>query len=569
MATPQDTVLQAVEELQTQGLFLSAHDRAMTAIADGLDGDRLRHLAVLTLARAGATLSALGLLRQLRLVGSDDPEIAGLYPRLLKDIALDSGSVIDAAAAGAAYTALWERHGDGWYGVNAAAMALLAGDPGRARDLAAAVRALADSQDYWSAATQGEAAFLLGDTDAAGRWLARAEARAGRDLSCRATTHRQLGWEAGLLGVDAAPADLLVIPDTIHFCGLIPGAPADEAQLRAQLEQLLRPVGFAFGGLAAGADIVVVEMLLALGALVTVVLPFPPEVYLDQSVIQAGAAWVPRYRACLERVTVQVLETVQNDDLDYGLASRRAMGLACLHARRLESRSWQLAIWDGGGSAGPAGTAADVAAWRGMGGRTHIIESPWPRRRGAAPAGAVPQRTAKAVLFGDLPRFSELDDAALLAFYTGPLVAMGRVVDETAPLYRNAWGDAVQLVFDDPATAALCAFRLRATASAGQLTAAGLPATLVPRLAMDFGGLYPVFDPVQQATKFAGRVMTRAARIEPVTPPGSIYATEAFACEAALMANAPIACDYAGRVPLAKSFGTLPLYAVHPKRHAR
>ncbi len=82
---------------------------------------------------------------------------------------------------------------------------------------------------------------------------------------------------------------------------------------------------------------------------------------------------------------------------------------------------------------------------------------------------------------------------------------------------------------------------------------------------MDFGGLHPVFDQVQRAVKFAGRTMTRAARIEPITPPGSIYATEAFACEAALSPDAAIACDYAGRVPLAKGYGTLPLYAVRPR----
>ena len=86
---------------------------------------------------------------------------------------------------------------------------------------------------------------------------------------------------------------------------------------------------------------------------------------------------------------------------------------------------------------------------------------------------------------------------------------------------------------------------------------------------MDFGGVHAVFDTVQQAAKFAGRTMTRAARIEPITPPGSIYATEAFACEAALVPHSGIACDYAGRVPLAKSFGTLPLYAVRPASRRR
>ena len=106
-------------------------------------------------------------------------------------------------------------------------------------------------------------------------------------------------------------------------------------------------------------------------------------------------------------------------------------------------------------------------------------------------------RAPKAVLFGDLPKFGELDDQALLAFYTGPLEAMGRVVDDAAPDYRNAWGDAVQLVFDDPVAAASCAFRLREAATRSR----GLslpPAALVPRLALDFGGLHPVFDAVRR-----------------------------------------------------------------------
>ncbi len=563
MSAAAAAALREVDELHARGLFLSAHDQAMASLAAGLDSARMRHLAVLTLARAGATSSALALSEQLLPGRSSDSEIAGLRPRLLKDLALDSRDPADAAAAGAGYTALWERHGDGWYGVNAAAMALLAGHPDQARRLAEAVRGLPDAGDYWSAATHGEAAFLMGDADAAGPWLATAEARAGADLSCRATTRRQLAWEAALLGADAALADRLVVPQTIHFCGLIPGADSDEAALRAELAPLLRPVGFAFGGLAAGADIVVAEMLLELGVQVTAVLPFPPEPYLEQSVRPGGESWVPRYRAVLERVTVEVLDSVHNDDLDYALGARRAMGLARLHARRLESDCWQLAVWDGGGGAGLAGTAADVASWARAGGRTVVAGSPWPRRRSAAgPADPRPQRTPKAVLFGDLPRFSELDDAALLTFYNGPLTAMGRAVDAAAPLYRNAWGDAVQLVFDSPAEAARCAFALRAAAAG-----AGGPAApgLVPRLAMDFGGLHPVFDQVQRAFKFAGRTMTRAARIEPITPPGSIYATEAFACEAALSPDAAIACDYAGRVPLAKGFGTLPLYAVRPR----
>ena len=561
--------LAMVSDLQARGMFLSAHDAAMAAIARGMPGNRLRHLAVLTLARSGATSSALALWRALDLAKSNDSEIAGLHPRLLKDIARNSRNPNDAAAAAAGYLKLWQRYGGGWHGVNAAAMALLAGDSGRSRLIAEAVLSLPDKGDYWSAATQAEAFVLLGQMDAAARWLVQAEQRAGTDLSCRATTRKQLRWEADLLAADPKMIDLLKIPETIHYCGMIPGDDADEAALRTCLGPLLRPVGFGFGALAAGADIVIAEMLLDQGADVTAVLPFPPEQFVEMSVRPAGEGWVARYRACLDRVRLKVLDAAYNDDLDYTLSSRRAMGLTRLHSMQLDSKCWQLAIWDGVDSGYVAGTSTDVAAWRKAGLRTVVVESPWSRRKLAQvpESDPGPMRSAKAVLFGDLPRFSALDDAGLLAFYNGPLMAMGQVVNAAAPLYRNAWGDAVQLVFQEPQRAVSCAFQLREAFAASSRIKAGasassLPDSMLPRLALDYGGLHSVFDAVQQVEKFAGRTMTQAARIEPITPPGSIYATEAFACEFVLALDAAIACDYAGQVPLAKSFGALPLYAV-------
>ena len=173
---------------------------------------------------------------------------------------------------------------------------------------------------------------------------------------------------------------MTAVPETIHFCGLIPGAEADETELRARLVALLRPVGAAYGQLAAGADIAVVELLLAQGAEVTCVLPFPPELYLEQSVRPGGAAWIPRYRKCLDQADLQVLAAAPRGDQDYAEASQAAMAQAREHARRTGARCWQLAIWDGRGGPGPAGTAADVRTWQQSGGDTIIVPSPWPRR---------------------------------------------------------------------------------------------------------------------------------------------------------------------------------------------
>jgi hypothetical protein len=556
MSSSPEQRLDTVRNLLSRGFFLSAHDAAMAGLSDGEPHAGLRHAAVLSLARAGARTSALRLVEQWDLRVSVDPELAGLYPRLLKDLAL-AGRREDAVAAAQAYALLWRRHGNAWHGVNAAAMQLLAGELAACRAIARSVGGLEDLGDYWSAATLAEATLLLGDAEAAADWLGAAEARAGTDTACRATTRRQLRWEAALLGADPTLVDRLRIPETIHFCGVIPDGPVDENGLQNALRARLAGVGYAFGSLAAGGDIAVAEAALAVGAAVTVVLPYAADAFIERSVSVAGAGWVARFEHCLALADVRVLDQTPQDDLDYGLASRRAMGLARLHASRLDSKVWQLALWDGEGEAGAvAGTAFDVESWRQAGGETRVLRTGWRRRPKSSPAAA-PARMRGAVLFSDMPGFGAFDDAALAAFYAGPMVALGRVVDAAAPRYRNAWGDAIQLVFDTPADAAACALALR-----DALAACTVERGLTIRLALDFGGLHPVFDAVQGSTKFAGRAMTRAARIEPITPPGMIYATEAFACELALSVDDGVTCDYAGMVATAKGFGVVPIYAV-------
>jgi len=56
--------------------------------------------------------------------------------------------------------------------------------------------------------------------------------------------------------------------------------------------------------------------------------------------------------------------------------------------------------------------------------------------------------------------------------------------------------------------------------------------------------------------------VSRAARIEPITPPGQVYASEAFAALAAACGAKNFTCDYVGQTPMAKGYGTLPTYHV-------
>ena len=559
--------LAEVLALEAEGLLFSAHDRAMAALSERPDDAALRYRATLTIARAGATGRALDLFHQLRLDAESDPEIAALGARLIKDRALEQPTAARGpllAEAARRYRDLWRRGRAGWHGVNAAALELLGGHHAAAVAIAERVlRDHRDAGDYWSAATEAEALLIAGRPFEARRALEEAEARAGTDLSARATTRRQLRREAMVLGLSPNIVDALRIPAVMHYTGHMPKPGQDdtaiEALIAASLDAAIaaQHVGLAYGGLAAGLDILAVEALLRAGVTPSVVLPCDPDTYEADSVLPAGERWVPRYRALLPRVRIIQLDErpFPGDDLHLAMAARRGMGLARLHARHRDGTALQVAAWDKVPSRRAAGTGADVGAWTAAGGRSIQIGWPWPRNGNCEPPPE-PRRRAMAVLFGDLPRFSALDDAGLAAFYDGPLAAMGQAVDRHPAAYRNAWGDAVQIAFDDVVAAGACAFDMRAALETQQ-------PPIHPRFALDFGPMLPVHDAVQQADKFSGRAMTRAARIEPVTPPGRIFATEAFACEVALLPRgAGLACDYAGRIPTAKGFGSLPLYAL-------
>ena len=77
----------------------------------------------------------------------------------------------------------------------------------------------------------------------------------------------------------------------------------------------------------------------------------------------------------------------------------------------------------------------------------------------------------------------------------------------------------------------------------------------------------PVFvgqDPITRLPLYSGVHTSRTARIEPITPPGQVYASSAFAAVATARGVEGLRFSYIGRTQLAKHYGVLPLY--HVKR---
>ncbi|HET7883270.1 MAG TPA: hypothetical protein VFL55_20455, partial [Acetobacteraceae bacterium] len=56
--------------------------------------------------------------------------------------------------------------------------------------------------------------------------------------------------------------------------------------------------------------------------------------------------------------------------------------------------------------------------------------------------------------------------------------------------------------------------------------------------------------------------VSRAARIEPITPVGTVYVTEAFAAALAAQRDSPFVCEYVGQVSAAKDYGRMRMYSL-------
>jgi hypothetical protein len=567
---------------EARGELLLAYDTALQALAEHPDDLWLAHRAVLNLAKAGATARAESEFARLGLARSQETEVAALAARIAKDRALAApphereGLLARAADL---YEAAHLRGGGYYPAVNAASLRLLAGQVQAAERLAHEVHALCadgDDEPYFRAASEAEAALVLGDAAHAGDALARAAA-AGGDLAARAATRRQLRRVCAARGIADDLLNDLAPPAVIHYTGHMIAAEgaggrfpaAREAQVAAQIAGVLarERVGFGYGALACGADILFAEALLARGAELHVVLPFEREEFIAVSVAPAGAGWVERFHACLARASSLSFATEDRQlghEWIFAYGSFLAMGLASLRARFLDAPVRQVAVWDGRESAGVAGTGFDVRLWRESGRALDVIT---PDPGGVPPPARMPtvpepgQRELKAMLFGDIQGFSRLSETQVTAFVTHVLGAFAGVLAQYGAqvLYRNTWGDGLFVVLADPALAARCALKLQAAMAAIDLAQCGLPESLALRLGGHFGPVYEAVDPVLGLTNYFGAHVSRTARIEPVTPAGEVYVTEQFAARLALDPDG-FDCDYVGLVPAAKGYGTLRRY---------
>jgi class 3 adenylate cyclase len=550
------------------------------------------------------------LLQQLYDEKNRDDETLGLFASVQKDLAC-SASTADAKsgymAMGAYYYAKsFERSHNYWTGINAATLRFVEGKREEAIALARMVyddcrqrfdrSNPGEDERYWLVVTLGEAALILGKAEEAKDWYAQGAEEGRRRYGDLLSTRRNLRLLAGPLGKEVESIFALFhLPRVVAFVGHLvdrPGRPKPrfpmqlEGAVRDAIRERLAKInaGFGFSAAACGADILFLEALRERGAETNVVLPFGEDQFVKESVaVVPGSDWEARFKESMKAATGKFFASGQKlvaGTTSFEYVGQLLIGLASLRASQMETELVPLTVWDGNPGDGGGGTADTVAYWHSLGHKvelinlSEILRQQFPEQavlsertgtiRTPAP-GPAPELGSRicSLLFADAVGFSKLTEEEVPHFVEHFLGLVARLTAEQRdpPLLKNTWGDGLYFVFSDVREAGVFALELCDRVKATKWSEKGLR-NLNLRIGLHAGPVYCGVDPVMAQKNYFGTHVSRAARIEPITQPGHVYASQPFAALAAARQVKEFDCLYVGQIAQAKDFGMYATYVL-------
>jgi len=603
---------QAVGAALKLGEAFLAYDIAREGLRVFADDVRLLQLQALALARTGATQRASAILVGLREKGQDDEETFGILARTHKDLWMIAGTEEDRDyhlhRSLDNYLKGYECSGGYYTGINAASMALVAGETETARRIAGEVRLLCDEglskggpdspESYWLLATAAEAALVSGDLESARLNYTRATTESDPGAAEVSRTRAQARFLLQSLGKEeSALDDCFVLPRIGLFTGHMldrPDRPAPrfpaalEETVRAEIEACVerRDVRIGYSSLACGGDMLFAESVLKRGGEVHIFLPFNIEAFIKSSVrLIPQDDLVERFHRVLDNAAGVRILNEQGDPDDgaaYDFCNRVLAGAAILKSQFLGMDIAPILLWDGKRGDGGGGTESVRNYWRHAipqeveilpmdrilaDALTNGLNPTKPDPRPPNPAIGSDDRTPqeiRAMLFADVVGFSRWPEQCVPLFIREVLgrVAAIQKQKDARPLYVNTWGDAICAVFENVETAGHFALALQNTLRETDWKTTDLQRDIGFRIALHAGPVYKCFDPLLGRNTYNGAHVNRAARIEPVAVEGQIFASDAFAALAAIAKADEFLCDYAGTRELPKGAGMLSTFLV-------
>jgi class 3 adenylate cyclase len=590
-----ETILQLGEPLM-------AYDILTEGLKHWENNVRLKQLLALALARSGATLRANSLLLELVAAGESDRETISLLARTHKDLWLQATTLEEKQRqlklAAERYQQAYQLSGNYYPGINAATMTLLKGEEATAREIATQVQEQClhqSEKDYWQLATLGEAALILQDWSAAEKWYAQAIEVGKRRLGDISSTRRNAKLLLEYLeGNSQRLQEWFKLPRAVVFSGHmidqigrnIPRFPPElEGEVyRAIRDRLLNLDGkIGYASVACGADILFLEAILELNGDIHIVLPYEQEEFIKNSVdIIPHSNWRQRCENLLAKASEVIIcsnHNLENSQVLYEYSNCVIHGLGKMRAELLDTELIHLAVWDGKPGDGSGGTAWAIKTWQAWGYEAEIIDLESMKKalvtndhlsQDCQPQININQeatnndesREIMALLFADVVKYSKLTEDQIPQYVEHFLGAVAELEAKSSylPLVKNTWGDALYYVFPSVTDAGNFALDLCDLIQQINWLEKGLPENLNLRISLHAGPVYQYVNPVTKDTSYIGTHVSYAARIEPITPPGKVYTSQAFAALACSMGVENFTCDYVGQIPFAKGYGTFPTY---------
>ena len=523
--------------------------------------------AIVTMARAGSLELAERLFRDGGYAGrAGDAAALAVLGRLLKDRAARLPAAQRPAAyarAAEAYAAADKAVPQPYTRLNVATLTFLSGERKWARTIAQDILDWLDSgakiaeTPYYLQATRAEALLLCGETDSASAALESAIAAQPEAWSDHAATIRQLGTICTAAGIDPGFLDPLRPPRALHFAGHLGIAPAGHEQLSAAVSSRIAEerIGFGFGALAAGCEIVIAEALIEAGAELHVFLPGTAEDFVAISVDPYGPQWRARFDRCIDAATeLRCFPQPRGryQPLGSRIAADVAMGAALMSAAQLETSAVQLLVIDEGD--GEFGTGSETARigrlWQGRGALQHVLRAP--RTAPVAPSGSKaepegdPDLRLAALLRIEFDGLDELDEDDFARAVHEQLMPLRQALAtlEAQPDLMLPAGNARIAGFADPA----CAWRYAQALLA-------LPAGTLPiRLSGHYGLAHWLGDP----PALVGRALADLETVAAGALPGVLTVSEPLARVLQLTPDGAPHVEHVGET------GGIELYSVMP-----
>jgi len=504
-------------------------------------------------------------------------------------------------------------------GMNAAWNAWLTGDDELAKQLAEAVLRLLPpyglDASFRELVDLAEAQLLLGREDDACKLYEDAVKKLDiKDYISVVTARQQLYFlrEAGFK-VPEATLDVLVPPTIVVFTGhsidhpsfKTPLFPLElEADVSKAITEELQSINARIGYCSAscGADILFIEAMQKLGGEVNIILPFAIADFIETNVRHAGPRWEKRFEKAIENahsVSFACEDKYLGHDMLYRFSNHVMHGSAVMRGKFLTAEPHLMAVWHSRADTKASGPTDFIDRWTNIS-TLHLIDldelinknNPSGSKSTEKLDNALikrqklsldfdpfieksPDRVIRSMMFSDLSGYSKLRDEHVPAFLDF-LERLHKAMDKIDISIEsvNTWGDAVFAVADSALKIADFGLRYCDLIEDLGKKYPEFPFPIRARISLHSGPVFIAEDPFIKKTNFYGGHINRAARLEPVTAVGQVYATQQFIAmlygeinderneclQKGLKYFERYSAEYVGTISLAKSYGQQEVY---------